>query len=168
MSIPQKKQFWKIKSAEGATTPKKLWKAACEYFNWCDNNPLNEEKLFHYQGNVSKENISKMRAYTLTGLCLYIDCSTAYLETLKTTEGKHQAEFVDIINRIEEAIYTQQLTGAASDQLNATIVAKNLGLASKTDLTTNGEPINNGMEVSGMTTEDLKKIAEIRDKYLKR
>ena len=43
MGAPKGNQFWKLRSKHGRdklfTTPELLWQAACEYFEWCENNP---------------------------------------------------------------------------------------------------------------------------------
>lgn len=45
-------QFWKRRSKHGRDklfkTPDVLWEAACEYFQWCDDNPLLEERLYQF------------------------------------------------------------------------------------------------------------------------
>lgn len=130
-------QFWKLRSKHGRDklfkTPKLLWDAACEYYEWCDSNPLKEQKAFHFQGTTSKENIDKMRAYTLIGLCLYLDCSENYFRNFEDN-NKESKEFMAVITRIRETIYTQKFTGAAADLLNANIIARDLGLVDRKDI----------------------------------
>ena len=50
-------QFWKMRETHGRNpifeTPEQLWVAACEYFQWVENNPLLEEKIFHAQGIIT-------------------------------------------------------------------------------------------------------------------
>ena len=134
MAAPTGNQFWKLRSKHGRdklfSSSELLWEAVCEYFEWCDENPLKEEKAFHYQGETSKEDINKMRAYTLTALCLYLDCSTEYFRHFETN-NKESEDFMPVITRIRETIYTQKFTGAAADLLNANIIARDLGLADK-------------------------------------
>ncbi len=138
MAAPPENQFWKLRSKHGRNklfkTSKLLWDAACEYFEWCDENPLEEEKAFHYQGITSKENINKMRAYTLTALCLYLDCSTQYFRNFEDN-NKDTKDFMAVITRIRETIYSQKFTGAAADLLNANIIARDLGLTDKQEVT---------------------------------
>lgn len=141
MGAPKGNQFWKLRSKHGRdklfATPELLWEAACEYFQWCDDNPLKEEKLFHFQGTVVKNKASKLRAYTITALCLYLDCNKDYFTDFKdgldlnTEEGK---DFSRVITRIYETVYSQKFEGAAADLLNANIIARDLGLSDKRDL----------------------------------
>lgn len=43
MAASKNNQFWKLRSKHGRDTlfssPEFLWSAACEYFDWCDENP---------------------------------------------------------------------------------------------------------------------------------
>lgn len=133
-------QFWKLRAKHGRDklfeTPQLLWDAACEYFEWCDENPLKEQKAFAYQGKISKTELYKMRAYTLTGLCLYLDCTDAYFRAFKSQERKDGKDFITVIEKIEKTIYTQKFTGAAADLLNANIIARDLGLSDKIEAST--------------------------------
>lgn len=70
------------------------------------------------------------RPFTLTGLCLYLDCDESYFRKFKTT---CQDDFFTIVTRIEHVIETQQFEGAAVGAYNANIIARKLGLADKTD-----------------------------------
>ncbi len=137
MGAPKGNQFWKLRSKHGRdklfSTPELLWEAACEYFQWCDDNPLQEEKLFHYQGQISRDTSAKMRAYTITGLCLYLDCNTQYFNNFEHNNIKND-DFSVILTHIRETIYNQKFVGAAADLLNANIIARDLGLADKQDI----------------------------------
>jgi hypothetical protein len=142
MAAPAGNQFWKIRSKHGRDklfeSPESLWKAACEYFEWCDSNPLME---VDFRGkDADRVELPKMRAYTLTGLCIYLDCNSAYFRQFKDTSQK---DFSTILTRIEEIIYTQKFTGAAAGFLNANIIARDLGLrdAVDSDLTSKGKKI---------------------------
>ena len=138
MAAPPENQFWKLRSKHGRDklfkTPELLWEAACEYFEWCDENPLKEEKAFHYQGVTSKEDVNKMRAYTLIGICLYLDCNEAYFRNFEIN-NKNTKGFSAVITRIRETIYNQKFVGASADLLNANIIARDLGLTDKQELT---------------------------------
>lgn len=131
-------KFWERRSKHGRDklfkSPELLWKAACEYFEWCENNPLIEVKGFAFQGVVTMKEFPKMRAMTIGGLCLYLDCTPDYFRAFKNQERKNKADFIPIINKIEQTIYNQKFEGAAADLLNANIIARDLGLADKTEI----------------------------------
>ena len=133
MAAPVGNQFWKLRSKHGRDklfkTPQLLWEAACEYFQWCEDNPLYEVKGFAYQGMVTKETFPKMRAMTLSQLCFYLNCSASYFRTFKSTLQEKDKDFLTVINEIEETIYNQKFQGASADLLNANIIARDLGLS---------------------------------------
>lgn len=136
MSAPKGNKFWKMADPSKIgrplifKTPSELWDKCCEYFEWSDNNPLLEERLFHYQGSVTREKIAKLRAYTLKELCIYLGVNNDYFNQFNDESNK---EFSSVITRVYDVIYTQKFTGAAADLLNPNIIARDLGLAEKTD-----------------------------------
>lgn len=136
MAAPLGNQFWKLRSQHGREklfqSPELLWEAACEYFQWCDDNPLIS---IEFNGKDAERcEMPNMRAYTLGGLCIYLDCSTGYFRTFKATQPEEKG-FLTVITRIEEIIYNQKFTGAAANMLNANIISRDLGLTDKTDNT---------------------------------
>jgi len=128
-------QFWKLRSKHGRdrlfATPELLWDAACEYFQWCADNPLYETKVFMYQGEIVTTEVPKMRAMTLSQLCFYLHCNDAYLRNFKLQLPKDEKDFNAVIREIETIIYNQKFQGASADLLNANIIARDLGLSDK-------------------------------------
>jgi len=109
MAAPKENKFWELRSKHGRdklfSTPKLLWAAACEYFEWCDSNPLHERKAFAFQGAITTEDLPKLRAYTMEGLCLFLDCNEAYFRNFKSQKREHKQGFSTVIERIERVIY---------------------------------------------------------------
>lgn len=138
MPAPKGNQYWKLRSKHGRdklfASPELLWDAACEYFQWCENNPLKEEKVWQYQGEIVRTNVSKMRAMTMSQLCFYLGCSPAYFRTFRSTLKEEDKDFLTVINEIEDIIYNQKFQGAAADMLNPNIIARDLGLKEKSEL----------------------------------
>ena len=163
MAAPKGNQFWKLRSKHGRdklfATPDLMWKAACEYFQWCDENPFFELEQAKSISKPFKDKetgevvfpeqlikLPKMRPYTIQGLCLYLDCNVKYFndfeKELKDKEDILSQDFSDIVTRIREIIYNQKFSGAASGFLNPSIIARDLGLSDKQELTgKDGEPI---------------------------
>lgn len=144
-------QFWKLRSKHGRnklfSTPELLWEAACEYFEWCDENPLQEETIQKIKVNgegekIQRENLNKLRPYTLHGLCLYLDCNTVYFnhfkKALKDKTDEISKDFSKVVTRIEETIYNQKFEGASAGFFNANIIARDLGLSDKREQEING------------------------------
>ena len=135
MAAPKGNQFWKARSSHGPIPifdgPEPLWEACQEYFQWVEDNPLQEEKPFAFQGKITIAKVNKIRAMTISGLCIFLDINPATWAGW-ATERKDLSE---VIARVAEIIRTQKFTGAAADLLNANIIARDLGLADKSELT---------------------------------
>jgi hypothetical protein len=134
MAAPVGNQFWKARSTHGRSpifaSPDQLWVACAEYFEWVEANPLYEYKLTSYQGVNTHEPVAKMRAMTISGLCIFLDISKQAWSEYKTRDG-----FGDVTTRVEDIIRTQKFEGASADLLNANIIARDLGLADKSEVT---------------------------------
>ena len=161
MVAPVGNSFWKQRSSHGRkpifATPDDLWDAACEYFEWVENNPLIETKLFSYEGEIVEGEIPKMRAMTIQGLCFFLDISDDTWANYSKSE-----DFIGICENIKKVIFTQKFEGASGGFLNASIISRELGLADKQDITTNGESINKpSLDVSKLSDEQLRNLDTI-------
>lgn len=158
MGAPKGNQFWRLRSKHGRDklfeTPELLWEAACEYFQWCEENPLYKTEAFAYQGNVVLKEVPVMRAMLMPQLCFYLNCSDSYFRTFKSTLTEKDKDFLTVINEIEQTIYSQKFQGASASLLNANIIARDLGLADKSDLTTNGRDINTSIQIEIIDSTD--------------
>jgi hypothetical protein len=112
------------------SSPDKMWEACCEYFDWVDENPMKAEKLFSFQGSVIKGEYSIIRAMTIAGLCNFLGVTSRMWRGYREKEG-----FVPVMERVEQVMYAQKFEGASADLLNANIIARDLGLADKSELT---------------------------------
>lgn len=123
-------QLWKARSSHGRKpifpTPDALEAACIEYFEWVEANPLKEAQAFAYQGTVKLQELPKMRAMTLAGLCIFLD-----IDRTTWAEYAKRDDFTPVTTRIEETIRDQKFSGAAAGLLNANIIARDLGLADK-------------------------------------
>lgn len=138
MAAPVGNRFWQLRSKHGRDklfeSPELLWIAAQEYFEWCEDNPFLESKpmvVSNGQGEGSSVELVEIpikRPFTLHGLCSYLDCGTAYFRNFKNEERSQGEGFKSVIAKIEETIYDQKFSGAASGFFNANIIARDLGL----------------------------------------
>lgn len=123
-------ELWKRRENIGrpATyeTPEAIWEAACAYFEWCLANPLIEAAKVTYEGEGKTFDVNKMRAMTQQGLCLHMGISAQTWSAYKK-----KPDFLEITSAVESVIFEQKFTGAAAGLLNASIVARELGLADK-------------------------------------
>lgn len=148
MAAPKGNKFWQLRSKHGRdklfSSPDQLWQAACEYFEWCESNPLKEEQVMKIKVSRDEEEIrhvevSKMRAFTMHGLCSYLGVNTVYFNHFETDIKDKKTEkaegFRKVITCIREVIYNQKFTGAAAGFLNPNIIARDLGLIDKSEST---------------------------------
>jgi hypothetical protein len=132
MAAPKGNRFWEARSTHGRKPkwddPNELWAACVEYFEWVDGNPLHASELVKYKGKFKTAKIAKMRAMTISGLCIFLGIDP-------TTWGDYRGKqgFSHIITRVEEIIREQKFTGAAAGLLETNIIARDLGLIDKTE-----------------------------------
>ena len=142
-------KFWLARSSHGRnpifSNPEQLRNACYEYFQWVEDNPLYEEKIFHSQGMITKDTITKMRAMTIGGLRIFLGiCEQTWVNY------KNNPDFLGVVKEVEEIIYNQKFTGAAADLLNSNIIARELGLADKQQnehTGVDGKPIAHSVEI---------------------
>jgi len=155
-------RFWEARSSAGPkpkfADPESLWSACLEYFDWNASNPLHEAKAFSYEGLVTVQAMPVMRAMTIGGLCIFLDIEQSTWREWRESRSDLSA----VITRAEEIIRTQKFEGASANLLNPNIIARDLGLSDKTELTgKDGGPIKTE-DVSALTpVERAQRLAAI-------
>lgn len=157
MSAPQGNTYWKLRSKHGRdklfATPELLWESACEYFEWCDSNPVLKED---YVGKDAQRVHREMqRPYTISGLCVYLDASRAWWNEFRSNTNQ---DFLIVLTRIEEIIYSQKFDGAAVGVFNQSIIARDLGLVEKTE--SKVDATVSGIDYSKLSDGALDEIAK--------
>lgn len=145
MAAPKGNTFWKLRTKHGKdaifSTPEIMLTAAYEYFDWCIRNPLYKHEAV--KGGIKAGDIISVpvdRPFTLSGLCIYLGVNVTYFNHFKARlkndiEDKSKVyTYENVISHIEEIIYSQKFNGAAVGIFNHAIIARDLGLADKTDL----------------------------------
>lgn len=118
--------------------PEELAAACLDYVKWVQENPLKEAKVVSSGGKADIISVDKMRAMTLNGLCIHLDVHTQTWYDWK----KSRPDLSGVMARAEAIIRAQKFEGAAADLLNANIIARELGLADKAELSgPDGGPI---------------------------
>lgn len=129
MPAPTGNRFWELRSEHGRdlifSNPDILWQEACKYFTWCDENPI---MSYEWNGkDPVKCELEKARAYTLKGLCIFLDVNEKYFNGAISTNE----DFANVCTRIRDIIFTQKFELAAAGLLNPNIIARDLGLVDK-------------------------------------
>jgi len=135
MSAPKGNEYYRERLKHGRNrlyeTADTLIDACLEYLEWCDTNPLLEEKAFSGGKRAKKTSIKKMRAPTIAGLCVHLGIKrTTWYDWKKSRD-----DLKDAIEAVEATIYDAKFTGAAAGLLQANIIARELGLGEKVNTT---------------------------------
>ncbi len=103
--------------------PEEIWDNFMQYVEWSEETPLIE---VDFRGKDATEvNLPKKRLLTKEGFALA--CGFVSWGNLSTYKQKSEG-FAKVLTRIEQAIYTSKLEGAASGLFNHNIIARDLGL----------------------------------------
>lgn len=132
MAAPKGNEYWKLAVDIGkpkAYTPETLLEKANAYFEWACNNPWYKNEAVKSGDNVGDIiPIPTARPLTTQGFCVYAGIT---YQTFLNYEA--QQEYLEVIRHIRNITYTQKLEGAAVGAFNANIIARDLGLADKSE-----------------------------------
>lgn len=123
-------KFWRMAQNAGRPrifeSPDDFMAACYSYFDWVDENPLWEMKVF---GTGLQAKLPHPRAMTLRGL-------TAHIGIGRRTWDDYRArdEFRDVCEAAEDIMFDQKFAGAAAGLFNANIIARDLGLSDKSEV----------------------------------
>lgn len=136
MAAPVGNRFWEVRAKHGRdrllTDPEALRADCIGYFEWVEANPLQEEKVFSFQGVCNHGEISKMRAMTIEGLCLHL--GIAYSTWREYANRNDCEDILEVMKWAESVMREQKFTGAAADLLNPNVIARDLGLTDKQEV----------------------------------
>ena len=162
MAAPKGNRFWELRSKHGRDTlfasPELLWDSACEYFEYIESNPFEEDVVFHSNGIITHDVANKKRPFTLMGLCLFLGCNTKYFndfeEVLNKRNDTLSLGFSEIVTRIREIIYNQKFEGAVTGFFNANIIARELGLKESSQTENTNTNVVRILSVNPLTNEN--------------
>lgn len=131
MAAPKGNKFWELRSTHGRdlifSSPGILWEAAKEYFEATINRPwIKKDWVGKDAVEVDRETTPP---FTITSLCLFLDID-------RTTWAKYRQrkDFIPVVTRIEDVIYSQKFEGASVGAYNPNIIARDLGLIDKSEI----------------------------------
>jgi hypothetical protein len=156
-------RFWEARSSHGRSpkfeTSDDLEDAISQYFEWNESNPLYKDQLVTFQGAATHEPVAQMRAMTIGAMCMYIGVAHETWNEWK----RSRPDFSAIMGWAESVIYRQKFEGASADLLNPNIIARDLGLTDKKDVTTDGKPLSSGIDLSKAPPDVLEWIVSQND-----
>lgn len=125
----QGNQLWRARPSHGRppifSDGPALWDACVSYFEWNEANPLFERKAF---SNATTADIPKIRAMTLKALWEFLG-----IDRTTWAEWRERPDLSTVTSRVDNIIHVQKFEGAAAGLLCANIIARDLGLAEKTE-----------------------------------
>ena len=157
-------RWWEARSSHGPNPkfegPDPLRDACLQYFEWNEANPLYKDQLVTFQGQARHEPLAQMRAMTIAALCMYIGVDV----TTWREWAKSRPDLSPVITWAESVIYRQKFEGASADLLNANIIARDLGLADKKEVTSpDGSMSPKGLDLTNLSSEALAELVAARD-----
>lgn len=127
-------QLWRLRAFNAG--PKRLYENGsdlaedlAEYFEWCLDNPIEENVVGWYQGDATDHTVTHARAMTIKGACAYLGLQTQLWNEWK----RERPDLKPALEWAEAIMYEQKFTGAAAGLFNANIIARDLGLAEHTE-----------------------------------
>lgn len=128
-------QYWQRRPDKTRVfaTPEDLCEAAAEAFTWLHTHPKRKQVLFHHKGSVTRTYETLERPFTKNAVAMCMGISVQCLDGYRTREG-----FEDAMAWVDGVIYTQKFEGAAVGTLNANFIARDLGMADRSELTGKG------------------------------
>lgn len=169
MTAPAGNRFWEFRSKHGRdkifSDPELLWKECLKYFTWCEDNPLPE---VDYRGkDATPVTLFKIRAFTIRGLCLFLDVNEDFMNQFKLACGgrsdPQSQDFSRIITKIYDTIFTQKFTAAAAGFLKENLIARETGLAEKSQIHQITQNASDYIDYSEVSDEALKEIKIARE-----
>ena len=154
MAAPKGNQYWKnvnFKTGRKSAfeTPEEMWDLAVEYFEDNSESVIEEERLFHYQGMVTRKMASHVAPMSIRAFCLFANMAESTFYRYAATE-----EFKEVTQAIKDVMNQQKFDGAAVGLYRENIIARELGLADKTDHTSSDGTMSPTSE-KDMTDEEL-------------
>ena len=122
-------------------TAEALWADCVEYFEWVQANPLLEEKAASNEGVPTTIHLRKMRAMTIGSLCAFIGIGRRTWHQWADGDRKRE-DLAEVIDRVDTIMKAQKFEGAAAGLLNPVIIARDLGLSDRQEVTgADGAPL---------------------------
>jgi hypothetical protein len=134
MAFGKGNEIWRMRKKDGRNctyaNSDDLWDACVKYFEWIDENPIIEHKPTQFGGAQVDVFVEHKRPMTKEGLSLMVGVTQ---ETWGAW-SKPDHDFFLVSKEVNEIIYDNKFAGASVGLFNANIIARDLGLSDKKDL----------------------------------
>lgn len=141
MPAPKGHPIWGNPKNIKIYTPDEFAEKFIEYIEWADNNPwLKTDFVKSGEMAGQKVYLETARAYSIEEFCNYAQITMQTFYNYSKAVGYET--YFDICTRIKQIIDAQHFSGGMSGVFNSNLAARKLGLGEKSDVTSNGETIN--------------------------
>lgn len=111
-----------------SNTPIDLWINACNYFKYCDDNPIINKDTIRVGKEAGTEyEIKKKRAYNIKALCLHCQISEEYIKDMRNLNDPSNA-YYNVVSKILYIIYAHVHENAMVDIYNPIFSSKVLNM----------------------------------------
>ena len=152
--------------------PEELWEAYAIYSAWCEATPVITQEAVK-SGNMAGTlyEVPKKHLQSEGEFCMFLGASVNYLRNRRTTYAENLkefdlticADFIEVIDRIREAIAQDLDQGATVGQFDANYVRALRGIKTQMDYTSNGEAIKGGLTVNVTDPKVRAKVSSIKN-----
>lgn len=116
-------------------TGSELWAKVYEFFQWCESNPLEENKLVTFEGDANIAAVPKMRVPTVHALASYIGITRrTWYKWADPKDDLYRPELAPIISTVNDIIYDTKYTAGAAGLVSAAMMIRDLNLADATHI----------------------------------
>lgn len=134
MAFQEGNTYWQYRKKHGRErifeSADDLLDQCIKYFEWVDNNQLKKAEVVKYKDHAELFDVPVCRVYTKEGLADF--CQVAEYKTISNYRDRGDG-FLQVITYVENVIYRNKFENAAAGLLNPNIIARDLGLAERTD-----------------------------------
>jgi len=124
------RQLWRHVRFDRAvvSSAAELWIRACEYFQWCDDNPITSMRTIN-TGQMAGKKVEEeyCRPYLIKALCLFCGIHEDFLKDMRNN-SKVDSEMYNVVSTILYVVWVQNVEYASVGIINPTFTQKVLGM----------------------------------------
>lgn len=133
-------------------SPEELWSAAQAYFEWASWSPIETEVSTFYLGQHKTGTENRPRAFSMKSLATFAGTTVRKIDALRSDD-----DYAEVLEVIDQIIYTQKFEFAAVGVMNPNFIARDLDMSEKLDLGGGKTPVRT-LDVGKLSTSVLEEI----------
>ena len=150
MGAPKGNNYWEFRNKHGRNhkyTPETFWEEAVNYFAYMSTKVWNKKEAIK-GGDLAGQtmDVPTPVPMSIESFCLYADITPDTFRNYGSNKEEYK-DFFDVTTYVRGVIESNQFEGATVGVYNPNIIARKLGLADKTDITSKGEKVESAITV---------------------